>query len=76
MNIFRRIRQHFENHRKAEEAEDFSRGYDFAAGALLRGEETPFTLVAKIWTRDSFDDGILKAIDRLVSAGIVIDDRI
>lgn len=55
----------------------FDRGFDYAAGALLRGEESPASLEAKPWPDDvtDFDRGMLAAIDRLVTAGVVHDDR-
>ena len=53
-------------------------GYDYATGALLRGDKTPCELEAE-QDRDSldaFDYGMDAAILRLVLLGIVKDNRI
>lgn len=56
----------------------FNSGFDYAAGALLRGEKSPFDLDVETWIldRDEFDLGIDAAIDAAVRHGVVIDNRI
>ncbi len=57
----------------------FNRGYDFAAGSLLRGEETPISLESKWWrspNSNEFDSGVGAATSKLIDLGIVEDDSI
>jgi hypothetical protein len=54
-------------------------GYDYAAGALLRGEETPISLEAQWWRNPyfgAFDRGIMRATYRLIDLGVIVDDSI
>lgn len=57
---------------------EFIRGYNWAAGALLRGEETPGSIEScqylPMWT--SFDSGTIKAIEKLLELKVIEDDRI
>jgi hypothetical protein len=59
-------------------------GYDYAAGSLLRGEKTPRDLETEAITSSTFDEdkemrsfdmGIVDAVDKLVSFGVVHDNR-
>ena len=54
----------------------YNRGYDFAAGALLRGEETPLSIESHYcicdWT--SFDRGVNDAVATLIEKGVVEDN--
>lgn len=54
---------------------EFVNGFDYAAGVLLRGENTPYGLERLASMGDAFDHGVLAAVSRLVEAGIVSDDR-
>lgn len=57
----------------------FNAGYDYAAGALLRGEETPISLEAQWWHNiyaDEFDSGVMAATFKLVDLGVIVDDSI
>lgn len=60
----------------------YKEGYDFAAGALLRGEETPLTLQAYLTeaqafnTTTPFDTGIEDAMLRLIRCKAIEDNRI
>jgi hypothetical protein len=62
----------------------YERGYNYAAGALLRGEKTAYQLEVESdtpseWqTEDgrAFDKGIIAAVDKLTSLGVVEDDRL
>lgn len=56
----------------------FNDGFDYAAGALLRGDKSPFDLDAEIWIfeRDEFDKGMEAAINAAVQRGIVNDNRV
>lgn len=57
---------------------EFIRGYDWAAGALLRGDETPMSIevcmCASMWT--SFDSGCIAATGKLLDLNVIKDDRI
>lgn len=61
----------------AAQVADFNRGFNYAAGALLRGEESPMSLEAKPWPGEftHFDKGMIAAIDKLVATGVITDDR-
>ena len=55
-------------------------GYDYAAGAILRGEMTPFQLEAQYISfpgegASEFDFGMRAAVNRLVELNAVTDDR-
>ena len=52
-------------------------GFDYAMGAIIRGEKTPLELDAEqhMDYRDQFDVGIDNAIDYAVQHKIVKDDR-
>lgn len=56
-------------------------GYEFAAGALVYGDETPKTLSrylleAKAFgTISYFDRGVEDAMSKLISLGAITDDR-
>jgi len=55
----------------------YRRGYDYAAGALLRKEETPRTLEARQGQdKNAFDAGMNMAIFDLVRLKAVEDDLI
>lgn len=56
---------------------EFNDGYDFAAGALLRGEKSPLELVALCWpdNSDPFDKGMTEATNKLISLGLINDNR-
>lgn len=57
----------------------FNRGYDYAAGSLLRGEETPISLESRWWhnvDNNEFDSGIMAATAKLIDLGIIEDDTI
>ncbi|MBU1655142.1 MAG: hypothetical protein KJ558_10020 [Gammaproteobacteria bacterium] len=73
--MFRFIRTAIQNHVSRRKAENYRRGFDYAAGALIRREETPDSLRAKIWTgdEDEFDRGMLDAARELVRCGTIDD---
>lgn len=54
----------------------YNMGYDWAAGAILRGEETPRSIDVKIWgpTRNTFDCGAEMATHKLIRLGVIEDD--
>ena len=56
----------------------FIDGYDWAAGVLLRGEETPKSIsnYTNSHRRTAFDDGADAAVRKVVMSGVVEDDRI
>lgn len=47
---------------------EWKRGYDLAAGEILRGESNARTVFDRA---DPFDRGALAAVDRLVKLGVV-----
>ena len=51
-------------------------GYNWAAGALLRGEETPMSIDAYTSGNDrtSFDFGAEDACSRLINLGVIVND--
>lgn len=58
----------------------YNRGFDYAAGALLRNEMSPRDLEAQYIgfpgdSRDDFDRGMVAAVSLLVSQGIAVDNR-
>lgn len=56
----------------------FIDGYDWAAGVLLREEETPKSVsnYTNSHRRTAFDDGADAAVRKIVLIGAVEDDRI
>lgn len=51
-------------------------GYDYAAGSLLRKEETPRTLEEAIdMNPNDFDRGMNDAIKEVIRLGVVEDNR-
>lgn len=73
--------------RRAEKAKQahYKRGYDYAAGELLRGEATPLEMMNRYGTSAtfneaphlvSFDRGMEDATDKLCESGAIKDDRI
>lgn len=76
---------YFKKRREKAEAEAYRRGYDYAAGALLRGDGSPeyYEQLAQTGetfgeggTHKCFDRGIRGAIDKLVELGVIVDDRV
>lgn len=57
---------------------EFIRGYNWAAGSLLRKDETPVSITScmykSMWT--IFDSGAIAAIEKLIDAKVIEDDRI
>ena len=78
MNFIKRLRQRSATRKILKRKELFRRGFDYAAGALLREEKTPFQLEAEQDGDhyDPFDRGMTEAIHQLVSMGIASDNRI
>jgi len=64
--------------RQKRNLELYNRGYDFACGSLLRGDKTPLSLEALIpdFNKNHFDLGMEEVIDKLISLGVVVDDRV
>lgn len=55
-------------------SKEYINGYDYAAGALLRGEETPKGIEDKVWDQSDFDKGAYDAINRLLFTHVDIED--
>lgn len=62
-----------ESYKAKQKAEQERKGYDWAAGALLRGEETPMSIDAYTNGNDrtAFDFGADEACRKLISLGVV-----
>lgn len=73
--MFTKIRNWYREQIAVRKAANYRRGYDYAAGALVRGEETPASLSAKIWhdDRDEFDRGMMDAAREMVFRGLAED---
>lgn len=55
------IRKWLEQRRKAQSLRMFNSGYDYAVGALIRGDETEMSLLSKAdnpFNRNEYDRGI------------------
>ncbi|RPH88515.1 MAG: hypothetical protein EHM66_00470 [Deltaproteobacteria bacterium] len=50
-------------------------GFEYAAGALLSGEETPKSLDSSTGVSDPFDLGMRRAITAAIVKGLCKDDR-
>ena len=67
-----------ERGKKRREKAQRDQGYDYAAGALLKGTETPESLDAYSFSSPytAFDKGVRDAITDAVVKGLVKDDRL
>jgi hypothetical protein len=76
--MLKRIREWLKAREIREREDAFHRGYNFAAGVLLRGELSPIELdfMQSDYDVDSYDVGVNEAIDRVCSLGICTDNRI
>lgn len=73
MKIFKK---YFSAKKRERDKKDYERGFDFAAGSLIRGEYTPSSLQNLTYgSCHPFDRGINTATDFLIKNNIVIDDR-
>ncbi len=73
---------YLERRKKAEDLRLFKGGFDFAAGALLRGDLSAqmldqFVVQSSCFDKrvDPFDDGCLCALQRLLQLGAIEDNR-
>jgi len=80
--MFALLREYFENRKKNNDKRSFIVGFDYAAGTLLRGEETPISLESyssDCFEADSssrmFDKGVAEATTVLCNLGAIVDDR-
>ena len=78
MKLIKKIKKFFKKRKERNNTRQYNDGYDYAAGALLRKEETPLSIDAKIhWAySNKFDSGIIGAMNKLISLGIIKDNRI
>ena len=67
----------FQKRKQRIKRSQYNAGYDYAAGALLRGDKTPLVLDAEQYgvPRNAFDDGINAAMAKAIHLGIVKDNR-
>ena len=81
MKLIKDIKDWIKNRKWEKEQRKFNRafctGYNYAAGVLLRGEESPFSLESYAWpdSNTPFDKGVSAATDKLVEEGVVKDNR-
>lgn len=56
----------------------YNNGFDYACGALLRGEETPISLESAFLkdSTDPFSYGVADAIEQLISLEAISDNRL
>ena len=80
--MFALLRKYFEDRKNNSNKRSFIVGFDYAAGVLLRGEETPMSLESynsDCFEENSssrmFDRGVAEATDRLCSLNAIVDDR-
>lgn len=77
INILSKVKSWTIHRHKTREEKEFVKGYDWAAGVLLRGEETPMSIesymYAPMWTK--FDSGALVATEKLIGLEVIKDDR-
>ena len=67
----------FQTRKQQIKHDQYISGFDYAIGAIARGEKTPLELDAEQYVdyRDQFDTGINDAIAKAIQLGIVKDDR-
>ena len=71
------IKKWLKKRKEKAERKEYKRGYDYAAGALLRGEETPLSIEAHYFRDDwtFFEDGANDAVTCLIAKGVVKNDN-
>ena len=71
------LKEWFRIRKEKKERAHFERGFNYAIGAIARGEKTPLALEAEHIesTWDSFDVGINSAIAYAIRHDLVEDDR-
>ena len=85
--MLRRVKKWLSHRKSRKEKEDYNRGFDWAAGALLRHEMTPAEVESyyniNSTAEESFSDlqinfirGVRKAILTLIKTCVVEDDRL
>ena len=85
MGIFSGFMEWYDKKSDKAKQSHYTRGYDYAAGVLLRGEKKPQEVMNEYTTGStfsesphlvSFDHGMEDATDRVCESGAVEDDRI
>ena len=78
MNPIKKIKEFFKKKKEKTALYEYNSGYDYAAGAILRKEETPHDIDMKInWISfNKFDSGAVAAINDLVALGTIKDNRV
>ena len=73
-----RLKQWLQKRRMRHSKELYNRGFDYAIGALIRGDKTPLELDAEQFPgyRNIFDVGMDNAIDFAVQHKLVEDDMV
>lgn len=61
------------NYRKRSRRENYNNGFDYAAGTLLRKDMTDTELTSYFYDSelDSFDHGVIDAINKLTKLGFI-----
>ncbi len=64
--------------KEVKKQKELRRGFDWAAGVLLKEEETPISIESYCNSIDRgfFDMGAEEAVNLLIKLGIIIDDRV
>ena len=73
-----KIMKWFQERKQRIKKDVYDSGFDYAIGALVRGEKTPLALDAEQSRvdRNQFDVGMDNAIDYAIQYGLVKDDRV
>jgi len=74
--MFNKIKKWCANRKQEKDKDDWKAGYNWAAGSLLRGEETPQTVNNYMLHTDLFDYGAFAATEKLIECKIIEDDHL
>ena len=73
-----KIMKWFQERKQRIKKDAYDSGFNYAIGAIIRGERTPIYFDSILWRKEwsNFDHGIDTAVDKAIELGIVKDDRI
>lgn len=76
--LWNKGKQSFQAYFRRQKAKAYNNGFDYACGALLRGEETPISLESAFLkdSTDPFSYGVADAIEQLISLEAISDNRL
>lgn len=74
--MFKWLSNYLANRKKVIDKEQYNNGFDYASGKLLRKESTPLELESYFFNTelDSFDRGVIGAINKLKEIGFIKKD--